>query len=130
MNTRAALLACLLFTACDRVEAQANAVEAPATSSFDGKCGAKGLPDCPTQRWMKSTLQSYQRSQDYDRLATALDELATKQPAGYDEWGSIAKRGADAARKHDAEAVRESCRTCHDGMRDRFKQELRQAILF
>src|SRR5262245_5521268 len=45
----------------------------PATGTPVG-CGTSGLPDCPMQRWMKGTLQTYQRAGDHERLAKALRE--------------------------------------------------------
>jgi len=95
-----------------------------------GECGARGQKDCPTQRWMKATLQSYLRGGDFERLAAALDTLAAKEPTGFTGWRDIAEQGAKAARNRDEATVRQSCKDCHDSLRDRFKGSLRQHVLF
>jgi hypothetical protein len=92
-------------------------------------CGAKNLPDCPTQRWMKATLQTYLRTGDFVRLDSALQKLAAAAPAGYPGWKESAEKAQLAARAHDAAAVKAQCSGCHDQHRKRFKNELRQTPL-
>jgi hypothetical protein len=89
------------------------------------QCGHAGLPDCPLQRWMKATLQIYLRAGDYQRLGSALAELAQHAPAGYPAWKTQALRGADAAGQSDADAIRQICKDCHQGSRARYRQERR-----
>src|SRR5262245_54326541 len=64
-------------------------------------CGNKGLPDCPTQAWMKGNLRAFLTAGDMPRLAAALDRLASAAPPGYEGWAAESKAGADAARKGD-----------------------------
>jgi hypothetical protein len=91
-----------------------------------GPCGDKGLPDCPTQAWMKANLQPYLLSSDGARLAEALDTLATAAPAGYDDWAAISKAAAKSARDGDLVAAKQACGQCHTRHRARFRTELRQ----
>lgn len=125
--TRCSLLLSLALLACQRVEAHETG--ASALTFSNEACGAKGLPDCPTQQWMKSNLQAFQRNKDFARLAESFDRLATREQPGFEGWADLAKQGAAAARAQDASAVQATCRNCHDQMRDRFKQTLRQARL-
>lgn len=118
-----------LAPACQRAEAEQNAATTNVVVET-GECGAKGQKECPTQRWMKSTVQSYQRANDWDRLALALDELALKEPAGFDGWKAIAEQGAAAARQKNDEGVRQTCRSCHDQHRESFRASLRKHVLF
>jgi hypothetical protein len=92
-------------------------------------CGAKDLPDCPTQRWMKATLQTYLRTSDFTRLDSALQKLATAAPAGYAGWKESAEKAQSAARAHDVAAIKAQCSACHDQHRKRFRTELRQTPL-
>jgi RNA polymerase-interacting CarD/CdnL/TRCF family regulator len=79
------------------------------------------------QRWMKATLQTYQRAGDQERLARAFNELADHAPAGYDTWQALAKQGADAAARSDVAAVKQVCKDCHHAHRSRFRKERRSA---
>jgi hypothetical protein len=130
---RVLLLAGLALSApsCDKSEASASqksAAPAPAPIPA-GRCGDKGLPDCPTQGWMKATLQPFLLSGDSARLADALARLAAAAPAGYDNWAAIAEAGAKAARAGDLARAKESCAECHSRHRARFRAELRQRPL-
>ena len=88
-------------------------------------CGGTGQSDCPLQHWMKATLQSYQKANNYDRLARSFDDLAQHAPASYARWADLATEGAAAARKQDVAAVRAACKTCHDEHRARYRRERR-----
>ena len=90
-------------------------------------CGGPDLPDCPLQQWMKSTLQSYQRAGDFERMAAAFDELHERAPKGYASWSELATGAAAAARKQDAAGVRQACKSCHEQHRARYRRELRAA---
>lgn len=98
---------------------------APAVSN----CGKTGLPDCPLQAWMKSSLQANLKAGDLTRLAAGLDELAKVEPSGFDGWAVSARAAAAAARSGNVEGVRAQCRNCHDQLRPRFRAELRGARL-
>lgn len=89
------------------------------------QCGDKGLPDCPLQRWMKGTLQTYQRAADHERLASALKELAEHAPAGYRDWKAISEKGAQLAAAKDDTALKQICRDCHQTHRARYRKEQR-----
>jgi hypothetical protein len=109
---------------------KAAAVEQPpeqVPAAASGTCGSKGQPDCPLQRWMKSTLQTYQRAGDYERLARAFGELGAHAPAGYDSWKTQAEHGAQLAAKQDADGIKQVCKDCHQEHRARFRKERREA---
>jgi len=96
-------------------------------------CGNPGQPHCPLQEWMRATLQTYLIREDASnlpRLATALDKLASASPADYPNWGSLARRGAEAARRHDFPALKEVCAGCHDAYRTEFRGRMRERRLF
>jgi hypothetical protein len=93
-------------------------------------CGGKGLPDCPMQGWMKDSVRAYMNAGDHARLAEALDKLAALVPVGYSGWELISKRGADAARAGDTAAIKAECKNCHDQFREKFRAEMRGAMLF
>lgn len=99
------------------------------TASPAATCGAKGLPDCPLQSWMKTQVQSYVRTQDFAKLAKALDQLASTPPAGFVRWAEHARAGAEAARASDMAGVRASCKGCHDELRVKYRGELRASAL-
>lgn len=101
--------------------------ELPPSAEAVAECGAKGQPDCPTQRWMKSTLQAYLRTRDFKRLQTSLRALAQRAPEGYELWTETAERGAKAAASSDEAGVQKSCQDCHERYRSRFRQQHRTA---
>lgn len=124
----------LLLAGCH--EAASASAEPSASSrgaqpaAVSGECGHSGVPDCPLQNWMKSTLQTYQRAADYDRLGRSLSELAEHAPKNYAGWQDLAKRGARAAAAKDDAAVRQVCKDCHAQHRARYRRELRaQTVL-
>jgi hypothetical protein len=128
------LLSWLVLSGCRessaRAEAEPTRAEADPPTAPATTCGARGEADCPTQRWMKATLQAHLRSKDYRRLASALAELTESAPAGYDGWAEVSQRTADAARAGDEQGVRAGCKDCHETHRSRFKRELRDKPLF
>jgi len=93
-------------------------------------CGATGQPDCPTQIWMKSTLQAYLRTGNFERLEGSLQTLAAHAPDGYAGWQEMAAAGATAAAVADEAGVRKSCKECHDSHRAAFRQQHRSIALF
>jgi hypothetical protein len=130
-------LALALAPGCRRGGEEAAASATPPTSAQGAsgaqRCGSLGEPDCPLQQWMKATLQAYLVSAsgaDHQRLAAALDKLAAAAPAGFPGWSDMARRGAEQARAGDTGAVRQSCTSCHDAHRARFRSELRGQRLF
>ncbi|WP_394838994.1 hypothetical protein LVJ94_19070 [Pendulispora rubella] len=87
-------------------------------------CGSKDNP-CPLQKWMKGTLGAALAGNDLPALAKALDKSATFSPDPSWEWGTIAKAGADAARKGDVAGAKASCKACHDKYKDSYKSKFR-----
>jgi hypothetical protein len=104
-----------------RAEGQPNVGEAPA-------CGGQGQAECPTQHWMKATLQAYLRTKDYKRLEASFNDLASHGPADFDRWQSLAKSGASAAANQDEALVRKSCQDCHDSYRAEFRKKYRSVV--
>jgi cytochrome c556 len=88
------------------------------------------MAECPTQHWMKATLQAYLRTHDYKRLEASFEELASHAPAGYERWQEMAQQGASAASRHDEGEVRKACQSCHDQHRTTFRREMRSAPLW
>lgn len=89
-------------------------------------CGKKPLPDCPMQAWMKANTSSAMSAKDFAALEKALAKTATFAPeAGYPNWVSISKDGAEAARNQNMDALKASCRGCHDQYKSKYKAELR-----
>jgi hypothetical protein len=74
---------------------------------------------------MKANTAPAMSAQDFGALATALDRIATFAPPGYPNWPSISKDGAAAARAQNLDAVKASCRGCHNQYKDKYKKELR-----
>jgi hypothetical protein len=123
----AVALTLALSTSCQESSASATSTRnetAPTT-----QCGSKGAPECPTQQWMKATLQAYLRTRDFARLETSFTALAERAPEGYEGWGRMAEDGARAARAADEGKVRATCQECHDRHRSRFREQLRTAQL-
>jgi hypothetical protein len=74
---------------------------------------------------MKANTSAAMSAQDFDALVVALTKAATFAPAGYTNWGSIARDGADAAKAQSLDGVKASCRGCHNQYKDRYKKEMR-----
>jgi hypothetical protein len=66
---------------------------------------------------------------DLPALADALDKMIPMAPPGYTNWVSIAKDGAAAARAGNMNAVKGSCRGCHDQYRTKYRTEMRSRPL-
>jgi hypothetical protein len=92
-------------------------------------CGDQPLPSCPLNAWMKANMSPAVLSSDFDALAVAFEKAATFAPAAYQNWSSIAKDGADAARAQSLDGVKGACRGCHAQYRDRYKKEMRDRPL-
>jgi hypothetical protein len=120
--------ATLAIAACSGADGSEAGTAAPTEQV--AACGSDDLPDCPTQAFMKATMQAHLRTHDFARLAEAFDMLFEQAPPGYDEWRRIAADGARAARDRDATVVRTVCKRCHDSERDRFMKEWRRHRLF
>jgi hypothetical protein len=126
-----ALLALLGVAGCQNSAAATAPVESQRSPAKEApRCGDKGLPDCPLQRWMKGTMQTYQRAGDHARLAGAFRELAEHAPSGFESWKSQAERGAQLALDKNDDGVKQICKDCHNEHRSRYRKELRGAPLW
>jgi hypothetical protein len=117
---------------CEKSDAgPSSPAPAPAAASVAqvDPCGDKGLPDCPTQAWMKAALQPFVMANDTPRLAEAFEHLAKAAPTGYADWASISRAGAKAANAGNLAAAKQSCGDCHNLYRARFRGELRHEKL-
>jgi hypothetical protein len=119
----------VVASAAPPVEAAAPVASAVPSTSSSAKgaptCGDKPLPPCPLQGWMKANTSPAMTAQDFGALATALDKIVTFAPAGYTNWISISRDGADAARAQTLDGVKASCRGCHNQYKDRYRKEMR-----
>ncbi|MEO8801274.1 MAG: hypothetical protein ABI551_25505 [Polyangiaceae bacterium] len=99
---------------------------APTTSASAvvTNCGSKQNP-CPLQKWMKQHTQADLSAGDNAAIAGDLEKIAAMAPDGYSKWASIAKDGATAARAANTDAVKASCRGCHDDYKTKYKTEMR-----
>ncbi len=123
----AAALALALAAGCR--ESSATASPTPDKAAPAPRCGGEGEPECPTQRWMKATLQAYLRNRDFSRLESSFAALAQRAPEGFDGWSRMSEDGARAAKAGDEGKVRASCQECHDQHRARFRQQMRSVEL-
>jgi hypothetical protein len=83
--------------------------------------------EAPLLWWMREHTAAAWRQGDSTALAAALDQLVTfapKEPA-YENWASIARDGADAARAGSVDGVKAACRGCHDQYRNPYKDWMR-----
>jgi hypothetical protein len=76
---------------------------------------------------MKANTSPAVAAADFDALQTALAKVAALAPpgGGYPNWVSISKDGADAARVQNLDAVKASCRGCHNQYKAKYKKEMR-----
>lgn len=68
---------------------------------------------------------------DIDLLAEAFERIAALAPhaSAYPNWASIAKDGANVARRGRVDAARVACVSCHEQYRVRYRQQLRETPL-
>lgn len=64
-------------------------------------------------------------AKDWPAVVSALDAAAGFAPAGYTNWVSIAKDGANAARAADENGVKAACRGCHEQYKAKYRAEIR-----
>ncbi len=101
------------------------AAKAASSAKAAPTCGDRPLPPCPLYAWMKANTSAAMSAQDFDALAVALGKVVTFAPAGYGNWASIARDGANAARVQNLDAVKAACRGCHNQYKDKYKREMR-----
>jgi hypothetical protein len=93
-------------------------------------CGKPGLPPCPMQAFMRSSVSAPLASRDDAALASALERTARLVPdPAWASWIESAKTGAAAARQGDVAGARASCKACHDAWRDAYRARFRARSL-
>jgi hypothetical protein len=104
---------------------------APTPASADGASGSKESP-CPLQKWMRDNMGKAMADGDMDAVAKALDKVSKIAPDptwnGNDpnaNWDAIAKAGISAAKSKDTDAVKATCKTCHNAFKDKYKATFR-----
>lgn len=100
---------------------------APTTSSSAAAADAGSFP---LQVWMKQNMTPPMNAKNWQGMADSLENAAKLAPpnyatAGYPNWVSIAKDGANAARAADLDAVKAACRGCHQQYKDKYRAEMR-----
>jgi hypothetical protein len=108
--------------------ADTGARKATADGGDVAACGDPPLRDCPLKAWMKANCAAAVTAGDLDALGYAFDRIATFAPpesAGFANWVSIARDGADAARAASMVGVKGACRGCHQQYKDRYRATLR-----
>lgn len=94
-----------------------------AASKFD--CGGKGQKACPMQGWMKGVMARAMASGDNEKLAKALDTVASKPVSGFSQWSAIAADGAAKARAGNIDGAKASCKKCHALYQKKYQTEMR-----
>jgi hypothetical protein len=81
----------------------------------------------PLLHWMRDRAAAELRRGDAAALAASFDQLAGFAPSmeGYENWASIARDGADAARAASLDGARASCRECHQQYREAYRTRMR-----
>jgi hypothetical protein len=104
---------------------------APSIASADATCGSKENP-CPLQKWMRQNMATANSSGDMAALQAQFAKVASIAPDkswnGSDakaSWDAIANAGAAAAKANDAAGVKQACKACHDGFKDKYKAQYR-----
>jgi len=98
-------------------------------TAHGARCGAPGLPACPLQQWMRTSLAVGYAKRDYAALAEELAKLGELNPAPTDPtwtgWNRHAQAAAAAAkRKQDGQVVK-ACAACHVEYRRRYLEDFR-----
>lgn len=114
------LAALAAIVACADEESSARGSPGPVQAR-----SARSSPEFPLQMWMKANVQPAMLTGDVVSLAAAFERLSTLAPDGYDDWGTLAARGAKAARGGDLEVCRAACKQCHDQYRERYRAQHR-----
>lgn len=84
-------------------------------------CGQGGLPPCPLQAFMRSSVAAPLARDDVKTIAASLEKVATLGPPEWKTWAEFARRGAAAAGKNDRAAIRSSCTDCHNAWRAEYR---------
>ncbi len=89
------------------------------------ECGAKGQKACPMQGWMKGVMTRAVADADPEKLAAALNTVASKPVPEFSNWTAIAAAGAAKAKAGDIDGAKESCKKCHAAYQKTYKQTMR-----
>ena len=106
-------------------EPQRPAPSATTSAGESPRCGTSPLPDCPLQAFMKANAREALNTSRLDRLEEVLRRTASLGPTEYKDWGDIARAGAEAAADGKLEAVRATCKSCHDLYRAAYRRDHR-----
>jgi len=109
------------------VLARPGTTTAMATTRAAGADAGPSRVEAPLLWWMREHTAAALRQGDSTALAAALDQLVTfapKEPA-YENWASIARDAADAARAGSVDGVKAACRECHAQYRNPYKDQMR-----
>jgi hypothetical protein len=74
----------------------------------------------PLRAWMKREMGPAFGARKLPETAALLEQVATHKVKGLSNWASIARDGAAAARAGNYEAVKASCRTCHEQFKAKY----------
>jgi hypothetical protein len=86
--------------------------------------------DCPLRAWMRDNAAKAILAKDFGALEQAFTSIAAMAPAeGFPNWASIAKDGAAATHVLHLDAVKATCRSCHQQYREKYKKERRATPL-
>jgi len=85
----------------------------PASYTPTTKACGQDLHLCPLQFWMRERVAPSFAAGDAKDVAVAMDEVAKYSPDASWKWGDLAHGAAEAARRGDLVAARESCQECH-----------------
>ena len=133
MTKRASFYLCAALAAAAIAACDAKATEdAPATAEPTASEAPSAEPQAsaepePSAEKSAEPAPSAVQSGDKDKLARALDTVASKPVAGYSQWSGIAAAGAAKARAGDIEGAKESCKKCHALYQEKYKQTMRNA---
>jgi hypothetical protein len=84
-----------------------------------------GEPGCPLKTWMKRNSAPALLSEDFAALADAFERIGSMNPPGYaTRWRQIAEEGGAAARAGRLDSVKAACRSCHDELRPRYREDV------
>jgi hypothetical protein len=110
-------------------EPPAAPAESPAPAAEETPAAPAQKAPTPMKDWMTSSLARPVKQQDFAALERALHTTADYAPSEFADWRDIAERGARAAAARDIEAVRESCKTCHNEYRLDYREQMRSRPL-
>ncbi len=95
------------------------------------RCGLPGVPPCPLQHFMRTSVAAPLAIGDARALARAFDQIdgMNPRPAKWQNWSRFAKDGAAAARSGELGKARASCGSCHRIYRRQYNFEMRDRAL-